>query len=92
MEPRTKDLTEEARNVGRQAKDIATEAAEDLSNRARSAKAAAMESAKAVYQMAQSKAIAGAKATDQAIRGNPYAALGVAFGAGLLLGFLIKRK
>ncbi|MEO5802898.1 MAG: hypothetical protein ABIR24_05160 [Verrucomicrobiota bacterium] len=92
MESRTKDLTEEAKNVGRHAKDIATDAVEDLTERAKSAKTAAMDSAMAAYRLAQGKAIAGAKATDQAIRGNPYASLGIAFGAGLLLGFLIKRK
>lgn len=92
MEPRTKDLTGEFKDAGRQAKEMATEAAEDLVNRTRSAREAAIESAKAAYKVAQSKAIAGAKATDQAIRGNPYASLGIAFGAGLLLGFLIKRK
>ena len=92
MEPRTKDLTDEAKNVGRQAKDIATDAAEDLATRASRAKAAAIESARAAYQVAQDKARAGAKATDEAIRGNPYSSLGIAFGAGILLGFLIRRK
>lgn len=92
MESRTKDLTNEAKNLGRDAKDIVTETAEDWSNRTKAAGAAAMETARAAYIAAQSKAVAGAKATDQAIRSNPYSALGIAFGAGLLLGFLIKRK
>jgi ElaB/YqjD/DUF883 family membrane-anchored ribosome-binding protein len=38
------------------------------------------------------KAKAGAKAADRVIRANPYAAIGVALGAGLLVGYLIKRK
>lgn len=92
MESRTKDLTEEMQNAGRQAKDAASDVAEDLASRTRKARAAAMESARAAYDVARSKAQAGAKATDQAIRGNPYSSLGIAFGAGLLLGFLIKRK
>jgi ElaB/YqjD/DUF883 family membrane-anchored ribosome-binding protein len=92
MEPRTKDLTSEAKNLGREAADIASETAQDWSNRTRAAGAAAMETARAAYAAAQSKAVQGAKATDQAIRANPYASLGIAFGAGLLIGFLVKRK
>ncbi len=92
MESRTKDLANEAKNLGREAKQMATETAEDWTNRTRAAGAAAMDSARAAYETAQSKAIAGAKATDEAIRTNPYASLGIAFGAGILLGFLMKRK
>jgi ElaB/YqjD/DUF883 family membrane-anchored ribosome-binding protein len=92
MESRTKDLTNEAKNLGREAKEIADETVKDWSNRTKSAGAAAMESARAAYQAAQDKAVQGAKATDQAIRANPYASIGIAFGTGLLLGFLIKRK
>jgi ElaB/YqjD/DUF883 family membrane-anchored ribosome-binding protein len=92
MESRTKDLTDEVKSMGRQAKDVASDAAEDFSSRASRAKAAAMESARAAYQIAQEKAKAGATATDHAIRENPYASLGIAFGAGILLGFLLKRK
>ncbi len=92
MESRTKDLTNEAKTLGREAKDIASETVGEWSQRTKAAGAAAMETAKVAYQAAQSKAAAGAKATDKAIRANPYASLGIAFGAGLLLGFLIKRK
>ena len=92
MEPRTKDLTEDAKNAGRQVKEMASETVDDLATRVKNAKAAAMESARAAYQVAQEKTRAGAKATDHAIRESPYYSLGIAFGAGLLLGFLLKRK
>ena len=92
MEARTKDLTENVKEMGREAKEMASDSAEDFATRARHAKAAAMDSARAAYQTAQVKARAGAKATDEAIRGNPYSALGIALGAGFLLGFLIRRK
>jgi ElaB/YqjD/DUF883 family membrane-anchored ribosome-binding protein len=52
----------------------------------------AIESAKETYQRLQAKAIAGAKATDKAVRGHPYESLGVAFGVGLLVGVLVRRK
>jgi len=40
----------------------------------------------------QTEAVEAAKATDQAIRRNPYPAVGIAFGIGLLAGLLLKRK
>lgn len=36
----------------------------------------------------RSKAIAGAKATDQRIRRNPYPSLGIIFGVGVVVGIL----
>jgi ElaB/YqjD/DUF883 family membrane-anchored ribosome-binding protein len=53
---------------------------------------AAMESARATAHKVQEKAVAAAKATDQAIRTHPYESLGVAFGVGLLVGVLVARK
>lgn len=92
MESRTKDLTKDLKSIGREAKEIIKDTAEDWSDRTLAAGNAALESAKATYEAAQNKAIAGAKMTDKAIRENPYKALGIAFGVGLLLGFLCKRK
>ncbi|MEO6034872.1 MAG: DUF883 domain-containing protein [Verrucomicrobiota bacterium] len=92
MESRTKDLTNDAKDMGRNIKDAATETAEDWAERTKTAGLAAMNSAKAAYQAAQSKTVAGAKATDQAIRANPYTALGIALSAGIVIGLLIKRK
>lgn len=51
-----------------------------------------LQSAKAVYRRLQNKTVAAAKATDQSIRTHPYQALGIAVGAGLLVGFFIGRK
>jgi ElaB/YqjD/DUF883 family membrane-anchored ribosome-binding protein len=44
------------------------------------------------YENFGEQAKAGVKAADKVIRRNPYAAIGVALGAGLLVGYLIKRK
>ncbi len=52
----------------------------------------AMESAKATAHKVQEKAVAAAKATDQAIRTHPYESIGVAFGVGLLVGVLVARR
>ncbi len=47
---------------------------------------------KAVIQRAQAKAVDRAKAADKVIRDRPYQTIGLAFGMGLLLGILIRRK
>ncbi len=44
------------------------------------------------YESIGEQAKAGAKAADKLIRRNPYASIGIALGAGLLVGLLIKRK
>ncbi len=44
------------------------------------------------YAGARKKVVAGAKCTDTAIRENPYQALAIAGGIGLLLGVLLGRR
>ena len=51
-----------------------------------------MEAARETYSRMQDKAVQGAKATDKAIRENPYQAIGIAFGVGALVGFLLSRR
>jgi len=80
-----------AREFGQMAEE-AKEQASDFKERARQAGAAAWERAKSTYSQASDKAVQGAKVTDRAIRENPYQSLGIAFAAGLLLGFLIKGR
>jgi ElaB/YqjD/DUF883 family membrane-anchored ribosome-binding protein len=48
--------------------------------------------AKDTCEVARKKAVEGARATDTAIRENPYQALGIAFGVGALVGFLLSRS
>ncbi len=47
---------------------------------------------KAVIQRAEEKAVERAKAADKVIRTHPYQTIGIAFGLGLLVGFLARRK
>jgi len=58
--------------------------------RARLAKA--LESAKTTSTYLQDKTVETAKAADQTIREHPYESIGVAFGVGLLIGFLVARR
>ncbi|HTL16810.1 MAG TPA: hypothetical protein VL793_06210 [Patescibacteria group bacterium] len=43
-------------------------------------------------QQAEEIAVQRAKAADRVVREHPYPTIGVAFGLGLLLGFLVRRK
>jgi ElaB/YqjD/DUF883 family membrane-anchored ribosome-binding protein len=52
----------------------------------------AMESAKATCETFQEKTAQTAKAADQTIREHPYESIGIAFGVGLLIGFLVARR
>jgi ElaB/YqjD/DUF883 family membrane-anchored ribosome-binding protein len=52
----------------------------------------ALEAAKRTCRDLEDKAIEGAKATDQTIRGHPYQSIGIALGVGLLIGVLVTRK
>jgi ElaB/YqjD/DUF883 family membrane-anchored ribosome-binding protein len=52
----------------------------------------AIEKGKETWNNVQERAVEGAKATDHVIREHPYQAIGIAFGLGALLGFLITRR
>lgn len=73
--------------------------ADDASDKAKEARArlrAAVEKAKSSYEELQSRGIGAAKdavkTTDDSIRSHPYESIGIAFGIGLLLGVLLRRK
>jgi ElaB/YqjD/DUF883 family membrane-anchored ribosome-binding protein len=46
----------------------------------------------AVYGEAKKKVVAGAKCADASIRENPYPAVAIALGAGVLVGVLLGRR
>lgn len=64
----------------------------DKVGEARKRLATALESAKEVAGQVRDKAVEGAKATDVAVRENPYRAIGIALGVGALVGYLIGRR
>ena len=47
---------------------------------------------KMLVQRAEEKALERAKAADRVIREHPYHTLGVAFGLGVLIGVLVRRR
>jgi ElaB/YqjD/DUF883 family membrane-anchored ribosome-binding protein len=66
--------------------------AEEKVVEARKRLTAAIEKGKETWNAVQEKAVAGAKATDQIIRENPYKSLAVALGVGALIGYLLRRR
>ena len=80
------------RNSGSDLATHAQNAVDEMADAAKAVRSAAVNRASAIYQNAQEKAISGAKAADQVIRANPYKAIGIAFGVGLLFGYLKNRR
>lgn len=68
------------------------EEAPEWKAKARVAGNAAWDATKAAYHELHDRTAACTRATDQAIRGNPYTALAVAFGVGMLAGVLMTRN
>ena len=59
---------------------------------ARKRLAAALERAKQIAATVRDKAVAGAKATDEAVHEHPYKAIAIGVGVGAILGFLLARR
>ena len=59
---------------------------------ARKRLAAALEKGKEMYGHVREQAVEGAKAADQTVRENPYQAIALGVGVGVLLGYLLGRR
>jgi ElaB/YqjD/DUF883 family membrane-anchored ribosome-binding protein len=59
---------------------------------ARQRLAAALEKGKEICGCVRDQAAAGAEAADQAVHESPYQAIGLAFGLGALIGYLVARR
>lgn len=81
-------LAEDARALMAATADVAGEKVAD----ARKRLTAALEHAKEIAANVRDKAVAGAKATDEAVHEHPYKAIGIALGVGMIVGFLIARR
>ena len=81
-------LAEDARALMAATADVAGEKVGE----ARKRLAAALERGKEIYGCVREKAVEGAKATDQAVHEHPYQSIGIAFGVGALIGYLLARR
>jgi ElaB/YqjD/DUF883 family membrane-anchored ribosome-binding protein len=84
----TETLADDARALLAATADVAGEKV----SAARKRLAAALESAKAIAANVREKAVAGAKATDEAVREHPYQAIAIGVGVGVLIGYLLGRR
>ncbi len=92
-------VMEDLRTLASDAEALLRATADDVSDKAKEARArvaAALEKAKATCEELQTQSLESAKAAvmkaDTTIRAHPYESIGIAFGVGLLLGVLLKRK
>lgn len=87
------------RTLATDAESLLKATASDASDKAKEARtrlSAALEKARATYDDLQTQSVASAKAAlrkaDDTVRTHPYESIGIAFGFGLLLGALLRRK
>ena len=81
-------LAEDARALMSATADVAGEKVGE----ARTRLADALERAKEIAGTVRDKAVAGAKATDEAVHEHPYQAIAIGVGVGAILGYLLARR
>ena len=81
-------LADDARALMTATADVAGEKVSE----ARQRLASALESGKEVCGRAREKAAEGVKAADELVHEHPYQAIGIAFGVGALIGYLVSRR
>ena len=81
-------LAEDARALMAATADVAGEKV----NEARKRLAAALDSGKKIFGRVKEKTVEGAKMADEAVHEHPYQAIGIAFGVGALIGYLVARR
>ena len=93
-----KHTNEESPDLGRLAEDAralmaaTADVAGEKVSEARKRLAAALESGKEFYGRVRDKAVEGAKVADKAVHEHPYESIGLAFGIGALVGYLLARR
>ena len=91
-----KDLLEDLHTLVADAEKMMGEAVSERTGEAMAALRqryeAAQEKLGVLYDGARERVVAGAKCTDTAIRENPYQALAIAAGVGLVAGILLGRR
>ncbi len=88
-------LAEDLRLVAEDAEELMKVAGGELGERTREVRerlSAALDNAKTRCAELSEQAEEGLRVADRSIRANPYRSVGIALSAGLLLGFLLKRR
>ena len=85
----------DAQGIAEQARDLLAATADITQEKVAEARKRlneALEQGRDVYSDVRERAVDGAKAADEFIRENPYAALGIGVGVGVLIGFLLRGR
>ena len=85
-------LVQDLITLVRDAEDLIQATGGNLAEKSKEELLAALERVKVTCLRIEQKAAASARNADSLIRENPYHAVGVAFGLGLLIGVLVSRK
>ena len=88
----TEKLVEDLMLLVHDAEDLIAATGASLAEESRAQLRTALERVKSRSEKIKEHALASARATDRLIRKHPYSSLGLAFGAGLLIGALTRRK
>lgn len=95
MSNKTQDVREDVEALAQEARNLmadTADVAEEKVVEARARLAAALEKGKEVYGIVRERTITGAKTVDKAVKEHPYQAVGIAFGVGVLIGFLLTMR
>ena len=87
----TERLVEDLMKLVYDAEDLVKAAGSQLVNQHKEQLTTALDRLKASCAGIQESAAASAQATERLIRRHPYSSVGIALGAGVLLGILLKR-
>ncbi|HTO03303.1 MAG TPA: DUF883 family protein [Opitutus sp.] len=92
-------MLDDLRTLATDAEALVRATASDASDKAKEARnrlAATIDKAKSTYEQMQAQGLSSAKAAarsaDDTVREHPYESVGIAFGAGLLIGVLFGRQ
>jgi ElaB/YqjD/DUF883 family membrane-anchored ribosome-binding protein len=64
----------------------------DVGTLAEDARAFALDGGRKILGRVRDKAVEGARAADETVHEHPYETIGIAFGLGVLVGFLLGRR
>jgi ElaB/YqjD/DUF883 family membrane-anchored ribosome-binding protein len=88
----TEKLVEDLRTLVQDAEQLVKASGSNMAEASRQELLTALQRLKLRAEHMRQQAVAGARATDRLIRQNPYRSLGVVFGAGLVLGMIIRGR
>ena len=95
MSESTQNISEDASHLADDAQALLTATADVAGEKvgeARKRLTAALERGRQIASRVKEKAVAGAKATDEAVHAHPYQAIAIGVGVGVLVGYLLARR